>query len=168
MKFAVNGSSPLMGEARRGWQVADWPQSGVSPSPDLSHRGKGGLPSVLCGFVADRVLNNRQDSLEVISYLRVPKSQHAKSLPGKKFISNFIILIVQVLAAISFNNQFVFKANKIQNVSTHRFLPAKLCIKVFAAQMFPQNSFFWSHITSQFASNICQRHSLYYETIKGI
>jgi hypothetical protein len=164
VRFAENGSSPIKGEARRGRGFAVWLVCGGSPSPNPSLDGRGSLWSVLWGVaISNSFLNFGQDTLEIIPNLRVPKTQDVKALIRKKLISNFIVRIIQMLTAVSFHNQFVFKANKIENISANRFLTTKLYAKMFAAQSIPQNAFFWSHRPSKFASYIRHRHTFYYE-----
>jgi hypothetical protein len=167
VKFVVNGSSPL-GEVRRGCSVSCVTCS-ASPSPSLSHLGRRGFWSEQSGLTfSDSVLNFSKNALEISSYLRIPEAQYTKALTCKKLVSNFIVRIVEVLASVCFHNNFVFKANKIQNVSTNRLLTTKFYAKLLTAQMFPKNTLFWSHVASQLAGDIRQSHSFHYEVAKGI
>jgi hypothetical protein len=169
MSFAAKGSSPLMGEARRAWYFAVCSLCGMSLSPSLSHLGREGIWSELWGFgVTDGFLNNLQHTLKVVSNVRIPKSQHTKPLTGKKRITNFIIRVIQVLATVCFNNNFVFKTNKIKNVSSYRLLATVFNTKIFTTQVMPKRAFFWTHGFSEFASNICHRHSFYYGIVEGM
>jgi hypothetical protein len=168
VKFGMYDSSPLVGEVRRGGSVS-CVMCSASPSPSLSHLGRGGLWSKQLQLVfGDRFFDYGQDTLQIVSYFRIPEAQNAKALACKKRISNFVVRVVQVLASICFNNNFIFKANKIKNISTYRLLTTKLCSKVFAAQLFPENSLFWGHIPSKFSSDICQSHQFHYEVVVGI
>lgn len=169
MKFVGHGSSPWMGEVRRGRQFAVWLLCGESPSPSPSRRGRGSSWSVLWGFIfINRVFDNCEDSLEIIANFRVPKAQDAKTLTCKKLVTNFVGRTIQMLTAISFNNNFIFKAYEVKHVSTHRLLPTKLSTKMFTAQQFPKNAFFWSHIPSQFSGYVFHRHNFHYELAEGI
>ncbi len=164
MKFAVNGSSPFMGEVRRGWRFAVWLTCGVSPSPDLSLDGRGGVWSEPLGLrVINRILDDCENTLEVVPNFRIPETQDAKALTCKKFITNFVSGAIQVLAAVGFYNYFMFKANKIKNISAHRFLAAEFCPEVFTAQMFPEDALFWGHSASKFSGDVRQSHIFHYE-----
>jgi hypothetical protein len=163
MKFGMYNPSPLAGEVRRGGS-ASWLVFPVSPSPSLSLDGRGGVWSEqLASIFGDSGLDFSENTLEVPPNLRIPETQNAKALACKKFVTNFISGAIQMLAAVCFNNYFMFKANKIENISINRLLSAKLCIKMFAAQMFPQDSFFWGHGASKFTGNVRQSHKYHYE-----
>lgn len=166
MRFAVNGSSPFMGEVRRGCKFAVELSCGVLPSPDLSHRGRGGLWLELCSFAfINRVFDDGQDTLEIISNIRVPEAQDAKTLTCKKFVTNFVSRTIQVLTAVCLNNNFVFKANKIKNISLNWFLPTEFCAKIFTTQRLPKNAFLGSHVSSQFAGYVFHSHKLNYGVV---
>jgi hypothetical protein len=119
-------------------------------------------------FVIDGVLDCGENSVQVISNLRIPEAQNTKALACKKRISNFVVRIVEVLTSVCLYNNFVFKANKVQNISINWFLVTKFHAKLLTAQMLPQNTFFWSHVAPQFAGDIRQSHSFHYEVAKGI
>jgi hypothetical protein len=169
MRFGGAGSSPLVREVGRGSSSASCVTCSTSPSPSLSHQGRGDGQSEQseCTF-SNGILNCGENALEVISYLRVPKTQDTEALTDKKLVSGFITRIIQMLTAVGFNNDFVFKANKIENISINWFLPTKFCIQMFAAQILPQNSFFRCHGTSQFPGKVRQSHKYHYERAKGV
>jgi len=85
----------------------------------------------------------RQHTLRILENLVVPKSQRAKAArrqnPGTVVVKSRSI---SVLAAIDFDHESCFEANKINHEARDRKLSAKLGAKQAApAKMFPQGSF---------------------------
>jgi hypothetical protein len=70
--------------------------------------------------------NCREDSLRICQHLVVPKPQHPVPLPFKKPAAlDFVRRGGVVLAAIDFDDQPSFVADKVGDIATDRHLPAK-------------------------------------------
>jgi hypothetical protein len=67
-----------------------------------------------------------QYALDVVEDFVVPEPQHLIPLGSKPLFASSILRAVQMLTAIQFYDQPVFKVDKIHNISANGLLAAKL------------------------------------------
>jgi hypothetical protein len=89
------------------------------PSPLRGRIKEGGISQ---GFD-----NHVNDSIDVLKYIVIPKSQNIETLIPQPDISvNIVSYLLTMLPAVDLNNQPFFQTNKINDVASHRLLAAKL------------------------------------------
>ncbi|MES2405488.1 MAG: hypothetical protein V4567_14305, partial [Pseudomonadota bacterium] len=74
--------------------------------------------------------------------LVVPESKHPKSRRLERRGAAFVIsALIEMLAAIEFDDQAVLQTNEIENVARHPVLAAKLHAELCIAQVMPKQRF---------------------------
>lgn len=139
----------------RCWGDSVHPLPSPPPSPAELCKSRGRELKIAPRF--QDLLNSFQNTVQVASHFVVPEAQGQKAVRQHVGVPFFVGCAVQVLAAVKFNNQFPFVADKIGYIAPHRFLAAKSDPHAFAAQVLPQNSFFGRHFASQFAGYLARR-----------
>jgi hypothetical protein len=90
-----------------------------------------------------------QNNICPLQNIMIPKAQHGKSLTLKPGIASRIV-IAAMLAAVRFNNQLVFHADKIDDKRPYRFLAFKFQIqKTVSAKMIPKPLFGFGLVGTQ-------------------
>ena len=62
--------------------------------------------------------NHVHDSFNILQHIMIPKSQNSETLISEPSITvSIVIRVFSMLSPINFNNQSLFQAHKIDNVS---------------------------------------------------
>jgi hypothetical protein len=78
----------------------------------------------------------------VFQDIMAPETENGKTLDTHEFVTPAVVRTVSVLAAIDFDNEFLFSTAEIGEVGANRQLPGKLVSAEFAALEFkPKQSF---------------------------
>ena len=84
---------------------------------------------------ADGGLDDREDVLEIVHHVAIPKADDAVSLglqePGARII---ILNLLQMLRAVQFDDEFLFDADEIRDVISNRVLTPKVDSLLVIAQ----------------------------------
>jgi hypothetical protein len=100
------------------------------PSPLRGRIKEGGIAQ---GF--DNHVNN---SIDVLNYIVIPKSQDIETLIPQPDISlNIVSYLLTMLSAVDLDDQSFFQTNKIDDVASQRLLAAKLKTVYLPESEFP-------------------------------
>jgi hypothetical protein len=79
------------------------------------------------GGISQSSDNQVNDSIDVLKYIVMPKSQDIKTLIPQPSISlNIVSNLLAMLSAVDLNDQSFFQTNEVNDVASQRLLPAKL------------------------------------------
>jgi hypothetical protein len=124
--------SPFKGRSRLGILLPYQGMPGAMLLPPLW--GKVGMGGVQIRY------NNLFYSLNVAHYIMVPKSYNLETLGYKPLCPDMIIILLNsMLTTIKFKNQFLFKADKINNIFSDGGLSSKfMAHNLTATDMAPE------------------------------
>jgi hypothetical protein len=124
----------IVKDSNRNWSRAN--RRALSSSHDL-------FPSPLRGRIKEGGIsqgfdNHVNNSIDVLKYIVIPKSQDIETLIPQPGISlNIVSYLLTVLSAVDLDDQSFFQTNKIDDVASQRLLAAKLKTVYLPESEFP-------------------------------
>jgi hypothetical protein len=90
------------------------------------------------GGISQGFDNHGNDSIDVLKYIVIPKSQDIETLIPQPDISlNIVSYLLTMLSAVDLDDQSFFQTNKIDDVASQRLLAAKLKTVYLPESKFP-------------------------------
>jgi hypothetical protein len=94
-----------------------------------------------------------EDGLDVFEDFVVPESQDGVALTRKPFVSDGVVGVVVVLAAVGFDDDSGVVADEIGDVASDGVLSSEFHAELVSAQVFPEVLFCVGHVVAQFAAS---------------
>jgi hypothetical protein len=94
-----------------------------------------------------------EDGLDIFENFVVPESQDGVALAREPFVSNDVVGVVEVLAAVGFDDDSGVVADKIWDVTSDGVLSSEFHAELVSAQVFPEVLFGVGHVVAQFAAS---------------
>jgi hypothetical protein len=90
------------------------------------------------GGISQGLDNHVNNSIDVLKYIVIPKSQDIETLIPQPDISlNIVSYLLTMLSAVDLDDQSFFQTNKIHDVASQRLLAAKLQTVYLPESEFP-------------------------------